>query len=157
MDEIFNEPTIEQRIKDLKADGLSVREIAEKLNISKSKVGRLVNGTLSQTVPESVPTVPQSVPKCPKQENTEGQVSSIEDLKIKINSVLKTYNDRLNTLNESVADLTKQIKLLKEEMNEEFNSRLNKVIGYSLKSHIERLREDLIKYIQEIERESKSH
>ena len=137
--------TNEQRIKDLKKEGLSIRQIAERLKISKSNVGRVLN--------EGVPSVPRKadivpdivpfVPKCPNTaEQTGEQSESVADLKQRINPILRDIYKRINDIK------TKQ-ENLKREMSEEFNERVGKVLKYSLNNALEGLKIQIIAEIRE--------
>ena len=118
--------TIKQQAKTLKKQGLTIREIADKLNISKSSVGRM----LSQAVPDIVP----SVPECPTHEQTE----SVADLKTKLNTLLKDIYKRL-------IDIEKE----QSTMQEEFNTRLNKFLNNALNNRLESLQEHIMRRCME--------
>lgn len=134
--------TIEQQIKDLKAEGLSLRKIADKLSISLGKVQRTLNSTGNggvSSVSEKPQNVSKSVSKCIDTPNTE-QGESVADLKSRLNPILKNIYNQLDTL----------IKRL-NNIEEDFNSRADKVIKYTVENtlrvyvtqEINKLREEL--------------
>lgn len=157
--------TAEQKRKDLRneliklrSDGVSWRDCAKELDAPQSSLRYLLSNypqeikgcasvqTGVQTgVQENAQSVQEkctSVQDCQKQENTEEQKDSLAELKTKINILLHIRDNRLNKLEDS-------LKILKEELSNEFNMRVNKVISYNLKNHIESMREEIIKHLRE--------
>jgi len=114
-----------QRIKDLRADGLSIRKIAEKLGFSKSQVGRVLNESVP-SVPEVVPESVPVVPKCPTPEVGE----TLGELKVKLNLLLKKLYLRVDTIEKRQRDI-----------EEEFNSRADRIINHlvnnTLRAYVE--------------------
>ena len=147
---------------------MSNNKIALKLGVSPQYVGKIVN--IGKVYPKPIsknniglplnkkevyPKQELVYPK-PKLNQPEEQKESVADLKIKFNSILKEIYNKIRVSQEDIKKLQDNQKVielkqntLKDEMSDEFSHRVNKVIGYSLKSHIERMREDLFRQCRE--------
>lgn len=121
--------TIEQRAKDLKDRGMSIRQIAVILNISKSGVSRYINSIGNEGVPKGL----ESVPKVTSKGNQE---------------VKKSLAEQYIT--------TIELELLKEDIEELVNKRLNHFVTKQLYSLVERYTEHILKAKQELNKEKKS-
>lgn len=130
-----------ERIKILRGEGLSYNKIAETVGISKQYVGQVLSskGQVNSSKRSSKGQVDNKKP------DTVEQNESLAELKTKINNILLDIYDKLK-----FSDL--RLKVLKEEMIEEFNKRLNRVVSHGLKLAVEGMREEII---QQVSRELK--
>lgn len=160
-----NKKNVYQQVITLKRHGLSMREIAERLKIPKSSAWDIfkkfnspqetkASGTvrecpeLSEKLSESSEKSSELSESEEKETTAEGKDSqnlSVADLKLKINTILR---DIYNILNKS----KERLKVLEEKqdtMEEEFSSRINRVLCYHLKNAVEPLIEHKLKTLIE--------
>ncbi len=122
--------SFDDRVNGMRSQGMTTREIAACLDVSKSKVGRVP--ILSHSVPDSVPFVPQS--------EATGWESTLGELKVKFNSILKRVNERLISLEKG-----------QEDMQKEFNERVNRFLTNALDNRLEGIKTEIIKQcVQEL-------
>lgn len=155
---MFDKKEVSQadKIINLKASGLSIRQIAVKLGIPKSTIQDIIkNSGVSESVRINSDIVRDSVRECPKEDNTDietskadKEIQSLAELKTKINSILR---DIYKTIDTNKVKL-KVLECKQEKIQEEFNSRINKFLLNALNIRLEAFREDLIKQCREIQK-----
>lgn len=151
MEGIFNKPTQEDEIKALQGKGKTIRQIAEQLNISKSKVGRVSSGTLSQDVPHSVPT---PVPDCPTL-SQENPVLSHNPVPSVPNDIISRIEKLEQTAPQGDNDYvtSKEIHLILEEFKEKIQTileeRIQKTLNYYVNKHLEEKILEMVKQSKE--------
>ena len=124
MEEVISK---DQQIKILREQGLSIRKIAEKLNIPKSTISDIMNKV--SEVSEKTSETSESVRECPTQEQNE----SLAEIKTKFNTLLNNIYKRI-----------KNIETVQSTMNEDFNTRVNKVINTILNNRLEDIQEQIL-------------
>lgn len=120
--------SLKKRVESLKDEGLSYRQIAERLEISLGKVQRILSVSIQ---PQSVS---ESVSKCIDTPDTVGQTESVADLKVKFNTILTDIYSRLDKLEK-----------LPNTLQENIDSRLY----YYMKNRVEGLIENEIKKLRQ--------
>lgn len=125
MENIFEESkqgkNLKESVKALRDGGMSIREIAEKLGISKSAVHRL-----SFSVPEGVDLPRKPVPECP-------------DIVPKASHSVPSVPEMNGNIRDEVAYLHSEIVKLKETLGEHYITK--KEIKLILEEHLETLQE----------------
>ena len=114
--------TTRKQIKDYKAEGLNNNQIAQRLGVSRQYVGKVLRckPNVNQCKPQDVNHVNQ---ECKPRDGTGQHSQSVADLKIKLNTLLKKLYIRLDT-----------IEKRQEDIQEDFNSRADKVIKYYIQN-----------------------
>ena len=135
MEEVISK---DQQIKILREQGLSIRKIAEKLNIPKSTISDIMNkvsevsekvSEVSEKVSEVSEKTSESVRECPTQEQNE----SLAEIKLKFNTLLNNIYKRI-----------KDIEINQESIKQDFNTRVNKVINTLFNNRLNDLQEQIL-------------
>lgn len=143
MEDIYNNPkeeTLEGSIIRMNSEGMSVRNIAKEVNLSKDKVFRILK-KVSQFVAENKESVAESVAVCRKEsiniEELQSAKDTLEQLKRHNYYASQTFN------------LLKDIQGKMDNMQEEFNERINKFLNNALNNRIEAMHDTLYKKLRE--------